>query len=502
MKILSWFCVVASLFLVMGCQKAPQPPENAKATPSPSKSQANDESEVRTNLAKLSPADRKLAEQQRFCVVSNDSRLGSMGVPIKLMLKDQAVFLCCKGCVKAAQRDPDKTLATVKELRARSGAAPASKTEEKSEKKPASAVSGKVSQMRVPNGGIQPQTMVDGRGVVHMIYFSGEAKGGDVFYVHSKDGEHFSQPLRANSKPGSVIAIGNIRGAHLALGKGGRVHVAWMGSDRAEPRGPDKASPMLYTRLNDAGTAFEPERNIIRKAYGLDGGGSVAADEAGNVYVIWHAPEPGVRGEANRCVWVAHSTDEGKTFAAEKRANDDATGACGCCGMRGFTDKKGTLYVLYRSAGQVVHRDIYLLVSADRGDHFRGQKVHAWEVANCPMSSMAFTESAAGTVAAWETKGQVYCTHLAANTSKPEAPLAAPGKGEGRKHPVVAANAAGETILVWTEGMGWNRGGSVAWQVFDKAGKPTERHGRADGVPTWSVPAVFTRADGSFTIVY
>jgi secreted PhoX family phosphatase len=115
---------------------------------------------------------------------------------------------------------------------------------------------------------------------------------------------------------------------------------------------------------------------------------------------------------------------------------------------------------------------------------------------------MAFTEARAGTVAAWETKGQVYCARLDPSSGKPSAPLAAPGKARGRKHPVVAANAAGETILVWTEGMGWNRGGSLAWQVFDKAGKPTEKRGTAEGVPTWSLAAVYTRADGGFTIVY
>jgi len=38
-------------------------------------------------------------------------------------------------------------------------------------------------------------------------------------------------------------------------------------------------TPMLYTRLNDAGTAFEAERDLITVARGLDGGGSVAADE-------------------------------------------------------------------------------------------------------------------------------------------------------------------------------------------------------------------------------
>jgi hypothetical protein len=63
-------------------------------------------------------------------------------------------------------------------------------------------------------------------------------------------------------------------------------------------------------------------------------------------------------------------------------------------------------------------------------------------------------------------------------------------------------NAEGETVLAWTEGMGWNQGGSVAWQVFDEHGQPTREHGQADGVPTWSLVAVFARPDGGFTVVY
>ena len=52
------------------------------------------------------------------------------------------------------------------------------------------------------------------------------------------------------------------------------------------------------------------------------------------------------------------------------------------------------------------------------------------------------------------------------------------------------------------EGMGWDRGGDVAWQVFGKDGKPTTMRGRSPGVPVWSLAAVFARADGGFTIVY
>jgi hypothetical protein len=355
---------------------------------------------------------------------------------------------------------------------------------------------------RVPQRGIQPQVAVDAKGTIHLIYYKDDPYGGDIFYVRSKDGRAFSRPIRVNSEAGSAIAVGNIRGAHLALGKNGRVHIAWNGSNKSEPKGSVKPAPMLYTRMDDTGTAFEPQRNVIHSAVGLDGGGSVAADRKGNVYVAWHAPEPGVRGEDRRRVWIAVSTDEGKTFAPEKAAWTKPTGVCGCCGLRAFAGSKGRLFVLYRSAIKQVHRDMYLLTSDDKGVHFTGIDLHPWNVEGCPMSTASFVEGRAGILAAWETKGQVYFTRIDRETGMCSRPIPAPGTGQDRKYPTVATNARGEVLLAWTEGMGWNRGGALAWQVFDRTGKPTKQKGQAEGVPTWSLVAAFARPGGSFVIVY
>ena len=65
---------------------------------------------IEAALAKLSDDDRKLAEAQRFCPVLEDSRLGSMGTPVKLMIDGQPVFLCCEGCEDEALADPKATL--------------------------------------------------------------------------------------------------------------------------------------------------------------------------------------------------------------------------------------------------------------------------------------------------------------------------------------------------------------------------------------------------------
>ena len=74
------------------------------------------DSKIQAGLSKLNEADRRLAEAQRFCPILPKSRLGSMGTPIKLMLEDQPVFLCCKGCEAAARKKPQETLAKVRQL--------------------------------------------------------------------------------------------------------------------------------------------------------------------------------------------------------------------------------------------------------------------------------------------------------------------------------------------------------------------------------------------------
>jgi hypothetical protein len=67
--------------------------------------------------------DKKLADAQGYCPVMPDTQLGEMGPPVKVLVKgkdgrEEAVFVCCKGCKRTALRNPDKTLAKVAELKA------------------------------------------------------------------------------------------------------------------------------------------------------------------------------------------------------------------------------------------------------------------------------------------------------------------------------------------------------------------------------------------------
>src|SRR5260370_34369378 len=64
----------------------------------------------------------------------------------------------------------------------------------------------RVTLLRAPDGGIQPQAAVDGSGAVHLIYYKGDAAGGDIFYVSRPPGqENFSRPIRVNTQAGSAM---------------------------------------------------------------------------------------------------------------------------------------------------------------------------------------------------------------------------------------------------------------------------------------------------------
>ena len=86
-----------------------------------------EDAKVRANLAKLSPEDRGFAEAQGNCPIQQDNRLGSMGTPVKVMIKGQPVFLCCKGCEDEALEHPDQTLAKAEKVKIKARATPTGK---------------------------------------------------------------------------------------------------------------------------------------------------------------------------------------------------------------------------------------------------------------------------------------------------------------------------------------------------------------------------------------
>ena len=151
------------------------------------------------------------------------------------------------------------------------------------------------------------------------------------------------------------------------------VEFTWLGTARP-PRSDGCSTNALCPTQPDSRRLRNPAQHLMKVTTGLDGGGTVAADDTGRVYVAWHGrglnESP---GEANRQLWIARSTDNGETFATERLAFAQKTGACACCGTRAIVDSKGTAYVLYRAAMKngVEPRSLSALLSRRRRVLFR-----------------------------------------------------------------------------------------------------------------------------------
>jgi hypothetical protein len=143
-----------------------------------------------------------------------------------------------------------------------------------------------------------------------------------------------------------------------------------------------------------------------------------------------------------------------------------------------------------------------LATSRDHGANFQAGSLQAWPVSTCPMSSESLFETPSGVLAAWETKGQIAYARVDLRSLDASAPISPPGGGN-RKHPALAANAGGETIVVWAEDTGWQRGGSLVWRIFDPLGRATREMGAVkDGIPVWGLPAVVALSDERFVIIH
>lgn len=344
---------------------------------------------------------------------------------------------------------------------------------------------------RVPEGGVQPQVAVAADGAVHLVYLTGKPDGADIRYSFRKAGDTaWSAPVTVNSEAQCAVAIGTIRGAQLAVGKAGSVHVVWNGKAQ---NGQHATAPLCYARL-EAGK-FAAQRTLNTGTIHLDGGASVAADDKGGVWVVWHAAPPEGKSEADRRIYVSRSRDDGATFTNAAPAEGAPAGVCACCSLKAFFSPAGELLTFYRNASDKTQRDMTLL-TAQEGTAFSSKVLYPWSIAACPMSSATLLASGKATRAAWETEGTVW-TALVGETPVP----VALSKGKAR-HPALAVNGRGETLVSWSLGTGWQRGGELGWVVLDANGKPAATRGTAKEVPVWSHTAAFANAAGDFIILH
>lgn len=333
-----------------------------------------------------------------------------------------------------------------------------------------------------------PRAVIDAAGTVHVVYFEGVMSGGDLFYVARQRGATgWTEPVRVNSDPRSVVGVGPIDGGQIAIDNRG-LHLVWFQTNPTR---------IFYTRSAGRSGEFETQRTLWTQSDGsFEASPTVAASHDGSVHVFWHA---GAGEDADRAVHRIVSRDGGETFGTIERVSLQGEGACGCCNMAALAASTGAVYVSYRSAGDNVRRGQRLLASEDSGNTFADRLIDEWEIGACPVTTTTLSEGPDGVRVAWETDGQVYY----ALTDHLENVVVPGGDARfRRKNPVVATNSRGYTLLAWGDAPGLRAGGTLHWQVFGADGHPTPFRGDEATVPSGSSPTAVVRPDDSFLLLF
>jgi len=294
-------------------------------------------------------------------------------------------------------------------------------------------------------------------GTIHLLF---DADGGPR-YVKSRDGGlTFTAPLAVvdatAQKPGLKFTAWDLAVAH-----DGRVHVA-MGNNAWKLKLPQEEWSLHYATLAPAAKAFSPVRNLNRKP---SEGFSLAADERGAVTACFLSGK----------LFAMVSRDGGETFTTGAELNP-AWNPCDCCTTSAAYGPDGKLALLYREETSN-ERDIYLALW-DQSSRTKPSRVRIsstpWKIEGCPMTYFTITPTAAGYVAAWPTKGQVYFARLDKDgTVLPPGEIKTPGTS-GMRTGILALVAADGVTLV-----AWKNKDTLGWQLYDAKSQPLGNPGSA-----------------------
>ena len=358
----------------------------------------------------------------------------------------------------------------------------------------------------MPDRGVQPQVQVAPSGVIHLVYHKGEPGEGDLFYVRMKpDLGEWSTPIQVNQLPHSVVATGTVRGHQLAVAHDGTVHVIWFGNKHwQEPKSEPSyaASPLMIATLPAGQEAFNPEKNLLSWTQYLDGGGSLAVDRRGAVFVAWHGRgDSKLEGEQGREIFMSVSIDGGKTFSREQAVSKTPQGVCSCCGMRIYVDPQDGVHMLYRGL-EGTTRPMVHLHSTDRGKTFAYRLFDSWDIQACPMSLVSMAHDANGVAwiaNEWESSIRLH-RQLPNQAWVSQTPQDGAWKG---KHPWIAMGADGQVLLSWADGAGWGKGGQLRWALINAEGQTVFQNEAASSIelPVWSFASA-VHVHGRFKLFY
>ncbi|HEU0176102.1 MAG TPA: sialidase family protein, partial [Blastocatellia bacterium] len=268
----------------------------------------------------------------------------------------------------------------------------------------------------------------------------------------------------------------------VAASAQGEVYVCWA-SERGKWKG-----DIRFASSADGGKTFSPAITVNSDSAGEPAGHafqSVAVDKRGRVYVAWIDERDKRKEDRGAEIWMAVSTDRGKTFSRDRRILSDV---CECCRTNLQIDAAGNLYLTYRVVPRSgpMYRDIIIARSQDGGRTFAQTVVSKdkWEVNGCPVAGPSFSLDNRGAImVVWfmgggERPGLYYATSTDSGKTFAPRRLLDPQQKIG-KRAQTAGFAEGSIFIAWDD---TDEKLFSAWGVLDTQKGMQRRSERHEGV--------------------
>jgi hypothetical protein len=274
----------------------------------------------------------------------------------------------------------------------------------------------------------EPATGVAPDGSFYVAWVNHEPNNrADVMIGRYEPGKTPGPAVRVNPEAGTATAW---RGdpPSVTVGKNGSVYVVW--TMRVEANG-KKGTDLYLSVSSDLGRTFGMPVKInddkVAAAHGMH---SLNVADDGRIYVSWldernvAAPKPSTKAEghhmeSNRELFIADSTDDGRTFSRNRKIAGDA---CPCCKTALAVAKDGTVYVSWRHVLPGNYRHIAVAASSDAGSTFSKPVIVSddkWVLHGCPVSGPSLAVAENGTLKVlWYAAGEANVPGLYVTESK------------------------------------------------------------------------------------
>jgi hypothetical protein len=329
----------------------------------------------------------------------------------------------------------------------------------------------------------EPATAVapDGSFYVAWVNHAPENRA-DVMIGRYEPGKTPAPAVRVNPEAGTATAWRGDQPS-VAVGKNGSVYVVW--TERVEAN--DKKGTDLYLSVSsDLGKSFAAPVKINDDKVPADHGmHSLGVTGDGHIYVSWLdernvvVPKPSTKAEghhmeSNRELFIADSSDGGRTFSRNRKIAGDA---CPCCKTATAIASDGTIYVGWRHVLPGDFRHIAVTTSSDAGATFSKPVIVSddkWVLHGCPVSGPSLSVADNGTLKVlWYAAGEANAPGLYIAESKDKGQSFSDRQivaQEGVRGTPVLTSGGDADLAIWE--MAGNQGSETKFRVVGQNGPP------------------------------